>query len=189
MTGDDETPPLPLTAAEASQITRLNWSFALGPLGGMHCLSEPRLGQPDLMLQAYEVISKEPLLANHGLVLLAQASPDCDRSDHGPSIPRHLMPPRGYVIAGIAAARRATTGPHPFAAHFPKAYRQQRQALIARIRQNLPVPPDAPRLMLRCILREMASHSPQLILPLAREYDRPLWQALGGETLAEGRAD
>ncbi len=175
MRSDNDTPPSPLTAAEVLEIAALNWSFALGPPGAMACLPKPALRDTPLYLLAYEVISKEPLLCNHGLALLQPGTPGQTEQ-----LPRHLIPPPGYTLAGIAAARRAGTGPHPFAQHFPASYRRQRQALAQLITQGEPLPEDAPRLMLRCLLREMVASQPARIMALAETYDRPLWRALGG---------
>lgn len=175
--------PSPLTGAKAAKLAALDWSFATGPALSALMLEPPPFPlDPPRYLQAYETISSLPDRCNIGLILLAKVA--APPTDPPAPLPRHLTPPEGYALAGIAAARRATTAPHPFARHFGPDYRMRQQAAAALVLGG--ADPQAasvaqlPRLMLRCLLRRLALEHPRLVRPFAACYDRPLLRHLTG---------
>ncbi len=170
--------PAPLTGALADRLAQCGWSFATGPaLSALTLQTPPFPVDRDCRVQAYETISSLPASCNFGLILLK-----CGAT--GPELlPRHLQLPEGFALAGIAAAKRASLGPHPFSEHFGHAYRAQQHELRDLILSG--AAPEraefrkAPRLMLRCLLRQLAADHARTVACFAPLHDRPLALHLG----------
>ncbi|AGT08299.1 hypothetical protein [Paracoccus aminophilus] len=174
---DTLIPPLtPLTRSDADALAALDWTFVLAEIGAVDlttlcCAPKPWPVDPPLYPRAYQALSAQPRLCNFGLVLFQPGTREPRK------LPRHLLPPPGWHVAGLSSARAPGPGPHPFAQFFAPEERALRQDLRDAILNGQPLP-EAPATLLRAILRELSWSHPALIRPLAERYDPALFLSL-----------